>query len=350
MCRSSGMQSRLGDDETMTAIGGVSVVDRASGVPSAVPSAEPEDVGSTDVRERPLAAVDLLFDDPSAALAQLDDPRFVLSEGYVGMDRRRTGTKAAVARSTFLPRRGLLRVDALIVLVVVVMLFGVGLLATNTPRSTRVVAPSPAAASSDAVHPRPHTPTTVPAPVVVTPPPVTVPPVTPPVVTADAATSAPTTPDAMGAAALSLVRYPWQKIPGYSIVFRPISEAPSPGFYGNTTFAWGKAGGVSTLYVYPGETVERLAAITAFEIGHEVDAAYVEPNGGHDQILSILGVHPTSWAPECDCGEQGYLSGWFAAAFSNYWSPGVGAWSTLAPEPSGALLAAMTTWLDPRTF
>ena len=335
MCRSSGMQSRLGDDETMTAIGGESVVDRASGVPSAVPSAEPEDVGSTDVRERPLAAVDLL----------VDDPRFVLSEGYVGMDRRRTGTKAAVARSTFFARRGLLRVDALIVLVAAVMLFGVGLLATNTPRSTRVVAPSPAATSSDAVHPRLHTPTTIPAPAAVTQQPTSE-----PVVTVNAATSAPSTPDAMGAAALSLVRYPWQKIPGYSIVFRPISEAPSPGFYGNTTFAWGKAGGVSTLYVYPGETVERLAAITAFEIGHEVDAAYVEPNGGHDQILSILGVHPTSWAPECDCGEQGYLSGWFAAAFSNYWSPGVGAWSTLAPEPSGALLAAMTTWLDPRTF
>ena len=73
---------------------------------------------------------------------------------------------------------------------------------------------------------------------------------------------------------------------------------------------------MSTLYVYPGETVEQLAGITAFEIGHEVDAAYVEPQGGHDQIAAILGVHPASWAPECDCAEQGYLSGWYAAAFS----------------------------------
>ena len=105
---------------------------------------------------------------------------------------------------------------------------------------------------------------------------------------------------------------------------------------------------MSTLYVYPGETVERLAGITAFEIAHEVDAAYVEPRGGHDAIASILGVHPSSWAPQCDCAEQGYLSGWYAAAFSDYWSPGVGAWSSLAPLPSGALLVAMEPWLDPR--
>ena len=152
----------------------------------------------------------------------------------------------------------------------------------------------------------------------------------------------------MGAAALALVRYPWQQLPGYSIQFLPISDAPSPGFYGNTTFTWGKPGGVSTIYVYPGETVDKLAGITAFEIGHEVDAAYVEPQGGHDQIAGILGIHPASWAPECDCAEQGYLSGWYAAAFSDYWSPGVGAWSTLAPPPTGATLDALRPWLDPR--
>ena len=166
--------------------------------------------------------------------------------------------------------------------------------------------------------------------------------------TAPPATVAPTTPEAMGAAALGLVRYPWQKLPGYSIQFLPISDAPSPGFYGNTTFAWGKPGGVSTLYVYPGETVDRLAGITAFEIGHEVDASLVEPQGGHDQIIAILGMHPVSWAPECDCAEQGYLSGWYAAAFSDFWSPGVGAWSTLASPPTGATLTAVQPWLDPR--
>jgi hypothetical protein len=152
----------------------------------------------------------------------------------------------------------------------------------------------------------------------------------------------------MGAAALALVRYPWQQIPGYSIQFLPISDAPSPGFYGNTDFTWGEPGGVSTLYVYPGETVEHLAGIIGFEIGHEVDAAYVEPQGGHAQIEAALGLSPASWAPECDCAEQGYLSGWYAAAFSDYWSPGVGAWSTLAPPPSGAVLAAVEPWLDPR--
>ncbi len=79
-----------------------------------------------------------------------------------------------------------------------------------------------------------------------------------------------------------------------------------------------------------------------------MDAAYVEPLGGHAQIENLLGIHPASWAPECDCSEQGYLSGWFAASFSDYWSPGVGAWSTLAPPPTGATLEAVLPWLDPR--
>jgi len=155
------------------------------------------------------------------------------------------------------------------------------------------------------------------------------------------------TPEQLGAEALSLVRYPWQSIPGYSIQFLPIENAPSAGFLGNTTFTWGRSGGVSSLYVYPGETVEKLAGIIAFEIGHEVDAAAVEPLGGEAAIESMLGIHPASWAPNCDCSEQEFLSGWYAAAFSNYWSPGVGNWSTLAPEPSGAELAAVLPWLNP---
>jgi hypothetical protein len=162
--------------------------------------------------------------------------------------------------------------------------------------------------------------------------------------------SVPATPAAMGAAALTLVRFPWQRLPGYQINFLPISDAPEPGFYGETTFTWGRSGGVSTLYVFPGETVEQLAGITAFEIGHEVDAALVEPEGGHAQIEQLLQMVPQSWAPTCNCSEQHYLSGWYAAAFSNYWSPGVGQWSVLAPEPSGLLLAAMEPWLDPGDF
>ena len=155
------------------------------------------------------------------------------------------------------------------------------------------------------------------------------------------------TPQQLGAEALALVRYPWQSIPGYTIQFEPISDAPSPGFYGNTTFTWGQVGGTSVLYVYPGETVDRLAGITAFEIAHEVDAAAVDPQGGETQIENILGIHPASWAPDCDCAEQDFLSGWYAAAFSNYWSPGVGDWSDVAPEPTGATLAAIEPWLDP---
>lgn len=147
------------------------------------------------------------------------------------------------------------------------------------------------------------------------------------------------TPAQLGQQALALVRYPWQNIPGYRIQFLPYADAPSAGFYGDTTFTWGQPGGVSTMYVFPGETVSQLAGITAFEIGHEVDAAYVYPSGGHAAIENALGIHPASWAPNCNCAEQGFLSGWYSAAFSNRWSPGVGQWSNLASTysiPQGA--------------
>jgi len=291
-----------------------------------------------------------------AALDVLDEPLLVLSEGYIGRDRRRLGIRAALNRVSFPSRRTILRLDVLTVLAVLAVVVGASLVIAPrlraTPRPVSATLPADPLDSVPIVEPTPTTtPTTVPtaAPTAASSatPTTSIPSAAPPAAAAAPAPD-PTSPDGMGAAALALVRYPWQRLPGYSIQFLPIADAPSPGFYGNTSFAWGKAGGVSTLYVYPGETVDHLAGITAFEIAHEVDAAYVEPQGGHEQIAAILGVHPASWAPECDCAEQGYLSGWYAAAFSNYWSPGVGAWSTLAPPPSGAVLAAVQPWLDPK--
>ncbi|HEX7460534.1 MAG TPA: hypothetical protein VF279_07870, partial [Acidimicrobiales bacterium] len=326
------------------------------------PAAEPPDVA-----ER-VSPPTVPTSDDLRSLDALDDPRLVLSDGYVGLDRRRPGLRRALSRITFISRRMLLRLDVLVVLAVLVVVAGGTLVVTTLPR----LAPHAAAAlpadpldalpKSDPVTPTvPSTvPSSVPAAAPTTPVPTGA--STPATTAAPAAAAAPappaapaavplpdpSSPQAMGATALALVRYPWQQVPGYSIQFLSIADAPSAGFYGNTNFTWGQTGGVSTLYVYPGETVQQLAGITAFEIGHEVDAAYVEPQGGHEQIAAILGVHPASWAPECDCAEQGYLSGWYAAAFSNYWSPGVGAWSSLAPPPSGAILAAVQPWLDPR--
>ena len=324
-----------------------------------------------EMGSRLASAESLLRVDPSNSLDVLDDPRLVISEGYVGRDRRRTGVRARLVRTTHGFRRRLLRLEVLVIAAVAVMVLGASLMvsASNHPLRANTADAAPSATPNVTARPHPHTLPTVVAPTADAPAGVTAtappaPPATPaprPAVTT-AATPAPPatiaapappatvpeTPDAMGAAALALIRYPWQQLAGYSIVFLPISDAPSPGYYGNTDFTWGRAGGTSTLYVYPGETVQHLAGITAFEIGHEVDAAYVEPDGGHQAIADLLGIHPASWAPECDCAEQGYLSGWYAAAFSNYWSPGVGNWSTLAPEPTGATLTAMEPWLDPR--
>ncbi len=211
----------------------------------------------------------------------------------------------------------------------------------TTSRRTPIATPAPAPQAPVALAPTSAANATPASTTPVSTTPTTTPPPAAP------ASSVPLTPAQMGAEALTLVRYPWQSIPGYSIQFEPISAAPSPGFYGNTTFTWGHTGGTSVLYVYPGETVERLAGITAFEIGHEVDAAAVQPQGGEAQMENVLGIHPASWAPNCDCAEQGFLSGWYAAAFSNYWSPGVGNWSQLAPLPTGSVLAAVEPWFNP---
>ena len=330
----------------------------------------------------PAAGPDLGEDLPDSLLADLDEPNLVFSAGYVGPDRRAIGPWGRLRRVTFHPRRWLLRLELVVVAVVAVMVTASLLLVGSGPGTSEASAAHSAAGPSSSSHAdnpfEPALPSASPASASaatpqVAPTPTAAPGSSPAAAApagASAASTAPTTPIAasapapvpttappaaaasltpeqMGAQALSLVRYPWQNIPGYSIQFLPISDAPSAGFYGNTTFTWGQVGGTSVMYVYPGETVERLAAITAFEIGHEVDAAAVEPEGGEAQIENVLGIHPASWAPDCDCAEQDFLSGWYAAAFSNYWSPGVGSWSQLAPEPSGAVLAAVEPWFDP---
>jgi hypothetical protein len=315
-----------------------------------------------------------------ALLADLDAPGLVVSEGYVGADRRADGLLARVLRSVHGRRPRLARFDLLVAVVVAVLVAAAGVLVvaghgrpssgvrTEGARPERFAVghvPSSAggsvslvgsaAGSTDGGDPSPTTTAPVPTATVTPSGPAAIAPGSGSTSAATASTTptttpppaAATTPAQLGAEALALVRYPWQSIPGYTIQFLPISDAPSATFYGNTTFTWGHVGGTSDLYVYPGETAQTLAGITAFEIGHEVDAAAVEPQGGETQIENILGVHPASWAPNCDCAEQGYLSGWYAAAFSNYWSPGVGNWSTIAPEPAGALISEIEPWLNP---
>jgi hypothetical protein len=312
-----------------------------------------------------------------ALLAGLDEPNLVLSDAYVGADRRRSGLLARLRRATYGHRRAVLRLEVLVAGVVLMLVAATLVLSrsgpaphatarsatpTSTGRAARAAhgtsrpvravpaTASPAPTSTPSSAP-PSTPSTAAAPSTTAAPTAAAAAPPPPATTTTTApapvSSGPPSPSQLGAQALTLVRYPWRSIPGYSIQFLPIADAPSAGFYGNTVFTWGQTGGTSTLYVYPGETVSQLAGIIAFEIAHEVDAAAVEPEGGETQIENVLGIHPASWAPNCDCAEQNYLSGWYAATFSNYWSPGVGAWSQIAPEPSGAVLAAVSPWLDP---
>jgi hypothetical protein len=76
-----------------------------------------------------------------------------------------------------------------------------------------------------------------------------------------------------------------------------------------------------------------------------VDASALYTSG-EQAIENAIGYHPGSWAPDCDCAEQNYLSGWYAEVFSNYWSPGVGAWTGLDGLPSTAP-ASVVGYLNP---
>ena len=311
----------------------------------------------TSAPERPDDGTRFLEPLAPELLSDLDHPDLVLSDGYIGPERRAGGRLARLRRATFSQRRSVLTLEFAVVVTVAAVVAAVLMTGSGgRPDGTRLTAAQPPAAAArgsvpaaPVASPATSPPTSLAAPAIAAPPFAAAPPVAaPPATSPGPATAGSLTPAQLGAEALTMVRYPWQQLPGYSIQFLPISEAPSPGFYGNTTFTWGHTGGTSVLYVYPGETAQRLAGITAFEIAHEVDAAAVDPAGGQAQIEDVLNYHPASWAPNCDCAEQGFLSGWYAAAFSNYWSPGVGNWSQLpVAAPSGATLGEVASWLNP---
>ena len=83
---------------------------------------------------------------PDHLLADLGDPSLVLSDGYIGPDRREGGWWARFRRATFPPRRSVLRLEAMVVaLVAVVTLaswtfdrFGVARRTRRRPRPIRV--------------------------------------------------------------------------------------------------------------------------------------------------------------------------------------------------------------------
>ncbi len=69
----------------------------------------------------------------SDLLADLDDPSLVLSEGYIGADRRSGGLWARLRRVTFPSRRSLLRLEAVVVALVVVVVSGALVLVRTEP-------------------------------------------------------------------------------------------------------------------------------------------------------------------------------------------------------------------------
>ena len=171
-----------------------------------------------------------------------DAPPLIVTPGYVGPDRRAPGLAGRLRRERFGrvgTVRGLLTLALAVVAVTAVV--GVALSrARREPVGSALAASVHAARSIDAGHGRIARSASR---VGSTVPPTTVPPTTvPPPASAAASAPAPPalTPQQLGAEALALVRYPWQKLPGYSIEFEPSSDAPAPGFEGRQQHGTGE--------------------------------------------------------------------------------------------------------------
>ena len=235
----------------------------------------------------------------SQALADLDDPRLVLSDGYVGLDRRRAGGRWSLLRITYLPRRALFRLDALIVLAVIVVIAGAVLVVTARPRPPGSLEVTVAAQPTRVLGAVPRNPT-VATTAVATPcrrQPCRRPPCRPSASAVPAAPVVdPSSPRPWEPPPCTR-RYPWQQLPGYSIQFLPISDAPSPGILRQHQLHLGPAGRDVHDLRLPRRDRRQAGRHHHFEIGHEVDAAYVEPEGGHDQIGA-------SWNPPGELGPR----------------------------------------------
>jgi len=139
------------------------------------------------------------------------------------------------------------------------------------------------------------------------------------------------------------IRYPYQKLlgdDGYRINFVPGADAPSPEYFGNTfglnTTTGALAGPSYTdIYVQPGESMSKLEAVTAFELGHEQWAQKAGPAGGLQRLINAEGREPGgTFGPYNDQPENAYLSGLYSQYFSNKYSPGVGDWATVGATPA----------------
>ena len=267
--------------------------------------------GATTLRPGPPVS-DLPVEEPAGAPMSapepgtfdvLDEPRLVITDDYIGVDRRRTGVRAGIGRFTYGRRRNILRLDVLIVLVVVALVVGAALLVTERPASrpqshadsTEIAAAlpgNPLRAAARASDPADTVRTTVPATVATTLPPVSPAVVAPPHHAGDhagrpgddhsAASGARRADDAgghggrrPGAGAVPVAADPRVLDPVPAHLGRALARLLRQ----HRLHVGARSAASPRSTSIPARRSSSWPASSAFEIGHEVDAAYVEPAG-----------------------------------------------------------------------
>ena len=149
---------------------------------------------------------------------------------------------------------------------------------------------------------------------------------------------APTTPAEVGAAALASLDYPWQRL-GYSVTF----EGANSGLLGKADCGTHQI----TVYVRPTQTIQQVAFVAAFELGHAVDCGTMTTER-RAQWAAIRGFAPGwTWFPGCLCTEDNFGSGDISMVFANWLVPGGHRWrSNLAGPPSAEQMQQLLPFLQ----
>jgi hypothetical protein len=153
------------------------------------------------------------------------------------------------------------------------------------------------------------------------------------------AAAAPASPAQRGAEALERIRYPWQHL-GFSITF----EGPDDGLLGKADCNTDRI----FIYVRPSQSVQQLAFVIAFELGHAVDCNFMNDQSRADWA-SIRGFQPGwRWFPGCVCTEDDFGSGDISMVFASWLVPDGGyRWrSNLAPHPSDDEMQQLLPYLQ----
>jgi hypothetical protein len=144
----------------------------------------------------------------------------------------------------------------------------------------------------------------------------------------------------VGNSALGLINYPWQRL-GFGVGF----EGPNSGLLGKADCGAKQI----TVYVRPTQTLQQVAFVIAFELGHAVDCGTMNESR-RAEWASIRGFAAGwQWFPGCTCTEDNFGSGDISMVFATWLVPNSGyRWrSNLAGPPSGAQLQQLMPYLRP---